>query len=402
MRRLRRSADDPTPPVWFTRTPCKSPPPQRHELPPTSGAPLGLALSGGGWRATLVGVGALRFLAEASILSELRHLTSVSGGSIAAGLEAANWAELAEAHWSLQAFDSLITTTAIQVTTAKPSLAARLARGMPRRLRGHNSTMRLAEELGEIIGRAHLGDLPRGCWFEVNATNLTTGARFRMSRDIVGDYITGSVESKKVDLTLPKAVAASCGVPGVFPPTVVSSQAFPCADGQPILLVDGGVVDNLGLDALKPSRPDLPGLISLVVDAGATFSVSGHLGRSVAGPIGRSVSIALRQSSGTRSRWLIERFNEPSTKDRGALFNMQTQMRTVQEKTPELQQWLEHDQEPSIAEIYRLSQTPTTFSSFNSEHAAQLVERGRWLMGAVVAQRQPQLISRTEPREMPK
>ena len=51
---------------------------------------LGLALSGGGFRASLYHLGLLRFLRDAGLLSQVTHITSVSGGSImAAHLEPA-------------------------------------------------------------------------------------------------------------------------------------------------------------------------------------------------------------------------------------------------------------------------------------------------------------------------
>src|ERR1700746_104651 len=53
---------------------------------------IGLALSGGGFRASLYHLGLLRFLRDAGILSRVTHITSVSGGSIMAAHLALNWA----------------------------------------------------------------------------------------------------------------------------------------------------------------------------------------------------------------------------------------------------------------------------------------------------------------------
>src|SRR5580765_2553981 len=52
---------------------------------------IGLALSGGGFRATLYHLGLLRFLHDASILPQVTHITSVSGGSVVAAHLALNW-----------------------------------------------------------------------------------------------------------------------------------------------------------------------------------------------------------------------------------------------------------------------------------------------------------------------
>src|SRR5262245_30753901 len=52
---------------------------------------IGLALSGGGFRATLFHLGMIRFLREANILPAVTHITSVSGGSILGAHLALNW-----------------------------------------------------------------------------------------------------------------------------------------------------------------------------------------------------------------------------------------------------------------------------------------------------------------------
>src|SRR6188768_642080 len=52
---------------------------------------IGLALSGGGFRATLYHLGLIRFLRDADLLRQVTHITSVSGGSIMAAHLALNW-----------------------------------------------------------------------------------------------------------------------------------------------------------------------------------------------------------------------------------------------------------------------------------------------------------------------
>ena len=55
---------------------------------------LGLALSGGGFRATLFHVGSLLRINQAGLLPELKEVTSVSGGSIIAAYLGVNWSSL--------------------------------------------------------------------------------------------------------------------------------------------------------------------------------------------------------------------------------------------------------------------------------------------------------------------
>src|SRR5262249_34665044 len=52
---------------------------------------IGLALSGGGFRASLYHLGLIRFLRDAGLLSQVSHVTSVSGGSILAAHLVLNW-----------------------------------------------------------------------------------------------------------------------------------------------------------------------------------------------------------------------------------------------------------------------------------------------------------------------
>ena len=55
---------------------------------------VGLALSGGGFRATLFHLGAVWRLNELALLQSLTRVSTVSGGSILAGLMAVRWSHL--------------------------------------------------------------------------------------------------------------------------------------------------------------------------------------------------------------------------------------------------------------------------------------------------------------------
>src|SRR3954453_2363008 len=52
---------------------------------------IGLALSGGGFRACLYHLGLVRFLRDGGILPRISHITSVSGGSVFAAHLVLNW-----------------------------------------------------------------------------------------------------------------------------------------------------------------------------------------------------------------------------------------------------------------------------------------------------------------------
>src|SRR5258705_9895376 len=56
--------------------------------------PLGLCLSGGGYRAMVFHIGSLLRLNEAGFLPRIDRISSVSGGSITAAVLGMNWSQL--------------------------------------------------------------------------------------------------------------------------------------------------------------------------------------------------------------------------------------------------------------------------------------------------------------------
>src|SRR5260370_11456881 len=65
-----------------------------EESQPASANAAALSLSGGGYRAMVFHVGALWRLNEVGLLGKLKRISSVSGGSITAGVLALCWKEL--------------------------------------------------------------------------------------------------------------------------------------------------------------------------------------------------------------------------------------------------------------------------------------------------------------------
>src|SRR2546423_7290932 len=82
----------------MTQTDSKSPvsliPGEDAVQPLRDASQIALCLSGGGYRAMLFHLGALWRLNELSYLGKLGRISSVSGGSITAGVLAANWTSL--------------------------------------------------------------------------------------------------------------------------------------------------------------------------------------------------------------------------------------------------------------------------------------------------------------------
>lgn len=220
---------------------------------------VALCLSGGGYRAMLFHVGTLWRLNELGILQWLTRVSSVSGGSITAGVLALAWPRLAFSPGGAAAsFAALIVDPLRRLagkTLDKPSIfggvllpgtvADRVAKGYAKHL----------------FGDATLQDLPDdpSPRFVVNATSLQTGSLWRFSRRRMGDYRVGLVRNPT--LSLARAVAASSAFPPVLSPMVVDLSAFNVepATGADVhrdpytkraVLTDGGVYDNLGLETV--------------------------------------------------------------------------------------------------------------------------------------------------------
>ena len=113
-----------------------------------------------------------------------------------------------------------------------------------------------------LFGEATLQDLPsdtEGPRFVINATNVQTKVLWRFSKPFMGDYSVGLI--KNPTLALAKAVAASSGFPPFLSPLRLAAQTSdfdPTTNGglqyEPyttrIVLTDGGVYDNLGLETV--------------------------------------------------------------------------------------------------------------------------------------------------------
>ena len=139
----------------------------------------------------------------------------------------------------------------------------------------------------------------------------------------MGDYVTNYV--LKPATPIADAIAASAAVPGVIGPLAIRSDDYdwhrydkgkPVAGSTPAkryALWDGGVYDNLGVEALfKPGGGFRDGIDFLVVsDASAPLSLDvGRVGRTLM-PWRRAlrlVDVATDQARGLRARLVVAEF----------------------------------------------------------------------------------------------
>lgn len=218
---------------------------------------LALCLSGGGYRAMLFHLGTLWRLNELGYLPKLDRVSSVSGGSITAGVLAKHWGNLT--------FDGNSIATNFKTTVAADLLALAgktvdvwaVLRGL---LWFGSIGNRLAGAYRSyLFGTRTLQDLPDHPQFIINATNLQSGALWRFSKTRMADYRVGQVLAPKVELAT--AVAASSAFPPFLSPLRLKLAPgvvveFPGEPSPPlhsppytttVVLSDGGVYDNLGL-----------------------------------------------------------------------------------------------------------------------------------------------------------
>jgi predicted acylesterase/phospholipase RssA len=235
---------------------------------------IGLALSGGGFRATLYHLGLLRFLRDASLLRQVTHITSVSGGSIMAAHLALNWdLYTGSAKEFEQAAATLLAFTRMDV---RNRIIRRFPLGLllrgPRRLLGL-SNRRLtrtgwleSQYEKHLYGDKSLFELPERPQLHILATNLSEGCLCSFNRDglwmMQAKAGRSEIDRIRVGLmTVSMAVAASSAFPGFFPPVDLTGHDVGARGGEfgRQAYTDGGVFDNLGVRMFRWLTPLLTG-----------------------------------------------------------------------------------------------------------------------------------------------
>ncbi len=197
-------------------------------------------------------VGALWRLMEAGKLLSLTRISSVSGGSITAGVLALAWPALNSD--GMVAFQREVVTPLRDL--ADHTIDERSVLGgifLPGTIGSHVA----GAYARHLFGDKTLQDLPPDPYFVFNATNLETGSLFRFSRAEAADYRVGRIVNPKIRIA--DAVAASSAFPPVLSPFILDVHPGEFEPRRPgeieddafrneISLSDGGVYDNLGLE----------------------------------------------------------------------------------------------------------------------------------------------------------
>lgn len=251
---------------------------------------LGLALSGGGFRATLYHLGVVRFLRDSGALQDVTDIASVSGGSILAAHLVLNWKRY---NGDEESFANVASEVVKFVQfDLRNHIVRRLPMQLPLRLMAklpflegrHFTSNALLERYykEQLFGDRCIYELPEQPALHILTTNVSSGGLSVFNRrglfiqqreDDVGSallHIPGTMAS------IPKVVGASSAFPGFFPPVGINAADLGVRDGQfpAEYFTDGGVYDNLGLRAfswLKQHGGSFDQI--LVSDAGKPFQI---------------------------------------------------------------------------------------------------------------------------------
>ena len=255
----------------------------------------GLALSGGGYRASLFHLGVTRRLHELGILQKITRLSSVSGGSILSGFLAHRMLERGATYLTFDDWEQQVSAPFRQMVRQD------IRTGLFMRHIAWNWIWPAARARGletafrKRIGARALTELParkdNGVEFIFLATNIEQGTPWRFTSEKIGTYTTP-------DGNMPaEAVAASACFPPIFGPIKVKK------DGKTIgHLTDGGVYDNTGMEPVWNSNE-----VVLISDAGTPFDLK--VPKWFGSRIMRYVDIGRNQVGALRRRAIIRRLH---------------------------------------------------------------------------------------------
>lgn len=343
---------------------------------------IGLALSGGGFRATLFHVGALIRLNELSILGRVTRIASVSGGSITAGYLGLRWQELGFAGGRSARLDELVVQP-LRAFCRRKIDALAIGEGVLLPWRGTGDALTSAYRK-HLFGARRLDQLPDSPRFIFMATNLQTGRSFRISKPHMGDYLIGLIRNPRLDIAA--AVAASSAFPPFLSPVVIDApgpvEAVEGAifAGDPrytrrLFLTDGGVYDNLGLEPVWDNVETV-----LVGDAGAPFAYGEEPEADWLNQANRALDIATDQARGLRKRMLVGAFQRGERA--GAYWGIDTDIRDYR-PAPIMA--------TDPARTDPLARIRTRLAPFTEAEQGLLINWGYALCDAAIARRAPQL-----------
>lgn len=305
---------------------------------------IGLALSGGGFRAAVYHMGVLARLADENLLEEVEAISSVSGGSWGTGLVFA----VNNFVWptSSQYFETVVPKARKHLTTQ--NLQANLINGVIEGILTLDWKIiySRATLLSHLLKRRwgitkNLRDLPDSPQWIINSTSYESSEAWFFSKNAVGDRRFGYTrDTDKIHLS--EALAASGAFPGLigalsfptkklhwedqspeFPdrlPKVFQSSGehFDRADIPTLHLWDGGVYDNNGVGVFYNFESDSwdRGVEFLIV-SDASGGLDNVKYQMFTNALLQIIFIMMQQVRQSRLEAIMEQFRERNPKARG-------------------------------------------------------------------------------------
>jgi NTE family protein len=201
-------------------------------------------------------LGALWYLADAGLLGDAKRISSVSGGSITAGLLALRWNDI---RFGTPGFQQRFQDHVVAPIRTIASTTIDVGSVLKGALLPGTISDRIAKRYDEILYKgATLQDLPDTPRFVINATNVQSGVLFRFSKPYARDYRIGEIRQPRIPVAI--AVTASSAFPPVLSPVRLTLRTEDWVPGSGdaalqkppyttnIRLTDGGVYDNMGIE----------------------------------------------------------------------------------------------------------------------------------------------------------
>lgn len=234
---------------------------------------IGVALSGGGSRASVYGAVALEILAEEGILQQATYLSSVSGGGFPAAYYALNKPEPCAGDVVDSGCESEAFATFKQAMR-HDFLASMTFRQIEKPNRISSPTRRLSSLQDvlndEFIEGAAFGDLPKTPVLLINGARYDDARRFVFSNVAIpedesdlGQFSQstlrtasfsqpGCTRATPANFSLALAVSISAGFPPLLGPASIQMSET-CNGGAPRFwhLGDGGILDNTGVETIE-------------------------------------------------------------------------------------------------------------------------------------------------------